>query len=103
MISGSACPQNRRLVIKIIGGLGVAAGDENVLVAVVVEVAKQRTPAPVRVSKARQVGDLAEDHIPVLRDAVAQLQRVRIVVVAKSPPPQVDATVIGEVPAHPLL
>src|SRR5216110_241085 len=39
----------------------------------------------------------------VLGDAVAQLQRVDIVVVAKSPATQVHATAMGEKPAHPLL
>src|SRR5437879_433397 len=43
MVSGSARSECRRLVIEIIGRFGIAVGDEDVLVSVVVEVAKQGT------------------------------------------------------------
>src|SRR5438132_12027213 len=102
MVAGSACSECRRLVIEIIGRFGIAVGDEDVLVPIVVDVGKQGTPAPVGVRDARQAGDFTEDDIPVLGDAVAQLQRVDVVIVAKSPATQLDATAVGEVPANTL-
>src|SRR3989454_12375959 len=102
MVSGSARSESRRLVIEIIGRFGIAVGDEDVLVSIVVEVGKQGTPAPVGVRDARQASDFTKDDVPVLRDAVAQLQRIDVVIVAKPSAAQVHATAIREIPAHPL-
>ena len=103
MVSSSACPESRRLVVEIVGRFGIAVRDQDVLVSIIVEVGEQRAPAPVRIRDARQGSDVTEDDITVLGDAVAQLQRVDIVVVAKSPATQDHATAMGEIPAHPLL
>ena len=103
VVSRSTCTQHRCLVIEIVGRLGIAVGDEDVFVAIVVEVAEQGAPAPVGGRDARELADSAEDDVTVLRDAVAQLQGVDVVRVAKPSATQIAATAIGEIPAHPLL
>src|SRR5207249_9359378 len=92
----------RGLVIEVSRRFGIAVGDEDVLVPIIVEVAKQLTPAPVGVGNPCQGTDFAEDDITGLRDAVTQLQRVDVVIVAKSPATQLYLTAVGEVPAHAL-
>ena len=101
IVSGPARPEHGRLVIEIVDRLGIAVGDEDVLVPIVIEIGEQSTPAPVRVRDARQAADLAEDDVSVLGEAVAQLQRVDVEVIAESPGMQLHATAVGEVPAHP--
>src|SRR5258705_232862 len=84
-VSDLTCPEYGRLVVEVVDGLGIAIGDEDVLVAVVVEVAEQRAPAPLGVGDPRQAGDLTEDDIAVFRDAGIQLQGVDVVSGSKSP------------------
>src|SRR5439155_23205295 len=80
----------------------IAGGDEDVMISVVVSVTKQGTPATVGVCDALQTGDFTEYNVPTLRHAVAQLQRVDVVNVAKPSAAQVHATAMREIPAHPL-
>ena len=102
-ISGSARTEHRRLVIEIVGRFGIAVGDEDVLVPIVVEITKQGTPAPIGARHARETSDVAKDDVAVWRDAVAQLQRVDVVRVAKPPATEIEAAAIGEIPAHAFL
>ena len=103
VVSGSACTEHRGLVVEIVGGFGVPVADEDVLIAIVVEIAEQGAPAPIGARHAREPSHVAEDHVPVRRDAVAQLQRVDVVRVAKPPATEIEATAIGEIPAHAFL
>src|SRR3989337_726344 len=58
-------PEHLHLVVVIIGRLGITIGDEDVLVPIIVVIAKERTPAPFRIGDARQAGDLTEDDLSV--------------------------------------
>src|SRR5205823_12801427 len=85
IVSGPARPAHGTLVIELVERLGIAVGDEDVLVPIVIEIGEQSTPTPVRVRDARQAADLAEADVSVLGEAVAQLQRVDVEVFAESP------------------
>ena len=102
LVTSSACPEYLHLVVEIDGPFGIAVGDDDVFVSIIIEIAEQGAPAPVRVREARQVGDFTEHDSTVVGDAVAHLQRVDVVVVAKSPVTQFHPTALGEVAAHPL-
>ena len=82
--SRSARPEHGLLVIQIGDRLGIAVGDEDVLVSVIVEISKQGAPAPVGVRDPRQAGNVAEDEVARLRDSVVQLEGVDAIVDAKS-------------------
>src|SRR5256886_14409301 len=65
----------RREVVQVVGPAIDAVGDEEVLVAVVVQVREQGRPAPIGRVHARQIADLAEAH-SAAHDAAVELQRV---------------------------
>ena len=66
-LPGSARREHGGHVIEIVDRLRIAVADEDVLVAIVVEVGEQRAPAPIGVRDAGEAADLAEDDIAVLR------------------------------------
>ena len=72
--SGCLDREHGGLVVQVDDCLRISVADENVLVAIVVEVGEQRAPAPVGVCDAGEATHLAEDHVSVRRDAVAHLQ-----------------------------
>ena len=61
--SPACCDRHGGHVVEIVHGLRIAVADEDVLVAVVVEVGEQRAPAPVRRRHAGEARDLAEHDI----------------------------------------
>ena len=101
-LSASARPEHGLLVIQIRDRLGIAVGDEDVLVAVIVEISEQGAPAPVGVRHARQAGHVAEDDVPLIRESVVQLERVDAVVDAKPLALKVHDRAPGREPAHAL-
>ena len=74
IVSGLAYGVHLYLVIKIDDCFWIAIGDEDVLVSVIVIIAKEGTPAPIRVGDTRHAGNFTEDDVPVSRDSVIQLQ-----------------------------
>ena len=65
-----------REVVQVVGPAIDPGGDEQVLVAVVVQVGEQRGPAPIGRIDARQIADLTEAHRPLPHGAAVELQRV---------------------------
>ena len=100
LVVGSARREDRRLIIEVVRRLGVSVRDEEILAAVVVEIGEQRAPTPLRGRRAGQIRDFAEDHVAGGRHAVAELQRIGVVVVPKTSAPLFVAVGIRQVPTH---
>ena len=92
--------KNAGLIIEIVGRLGIAVRDEKVLATVVVEIGEQCAPTPFGGRGACQVRDFTEHQVAGRGHAVAELQRVGIVVVPKAAPALIVAPQIRQIPAH---
>ena len=66
------------------------------------KVHEEWTPAPIRRRDTRERGNVAEDHVAVLRGAVVKLQHVDAVIAEESPASQFLVAGVGGVPAHSL-
>ena len=87
---------DRSRIVEVVDGFGIAAADEDVLGAVVIEIGEQGRPAPIGVGDAREPADVAEC-------AVVQLERIQIIVDTKPSPAQLVRRAIRLESAHALL
>src|SRR5258705_12631524 len=95
-IAGAVRIGDSRRIVEIVDGFGITAADEDVLVAVVIEIGEQGRPAPIGVGYAREPADVAEG-------AVVQLERIQVVVDTKPSTAQLVRRAIRLESAHALL
>src|SRR6266508_3404455 len=100
LVAVSARGEDGGLIVEIVWSLGVPVRDEDVFAPVVVEVGQQGAPAPIRRGGAREIRDLAEYDVAARRHAVAELQRVGVVVVAIATAPLLHASGVREIAAQ---